>query len=87
VKNILCSPWEDVGQQWQLVWAGRLGASSPLVAAGSGANPAKPRAPARAVVFGETPRVVDLARAVAHQCGSKLNTAARVSVFVGQNSL
>jgi hypothetical protein len=86
VKNLLCSPWEDVGQQWRLVWAGRLGASSALVAAGSGAPPAKPRAPAWVVVFGETPRVVDLAWAVAHQCGGKLNTAARVSVFAGQNS-
>jgi hypothetical protein len=28
VENLLCSYWEDGGQQWRLVSAGRLGASS-----------------------------------------------------------
>jgi hypothetical protein len=65
---------------------GWLGASSASMAAGSGAPLAKPRAPAWAVVFGETPGVVDLAWAVAHRRGGELNTAARVSIFASQNS-
>jgi hypothetical protein len=56
------------------------------MAAGSWAPPAKPRAPAWALVFGDPSGAVDLARAVAHQCGGELNTAARVSIFAGQNS-
>jgi hypothetical protein len=39
----------------------RLGSSSELTAAGSGAPPAKLRAPAWASAFGETPGAVDLA--------------------------
>jgi hypothetical protein len=85
VKNLICSPWEDVGQQWRLVWSGRLDPSSASIAAGSGAAPAKPRAPAWAAAFGETPGVVDLAWAAAHRRGSELNTTARVSIFAGQN--
>jgi hypothetical protein len=54
---------------------------------GSGPPPAKPRAPTWASVFGDPSRTVDLARAVAHRCGGELNMAARVSIFVGQNSL
>jgi hypothetical protein len=52
------------------------------LAAGSGANPAKPRAPTWAAVFDETPGVVDLARAVAHRHDSEHHTAARVSILV-----
>jgi hypothetical protein len=78
VENLLCSPWEDGGQQWRLVWAGRLGASSASMAVGSGAPPAKPRALAWTAVFGETPGVVDLARAAAHWHDGELHTAARV---------
>jgi hypothetical protein len=52
----------------------------------SGAPPAKPGAPACVAVFSETPGVVNLARAVAHRRGGKLNTAATVSIFAGQNS-
>jgi hypothetical protein len=59
MKNQLWSPWEDVGKQWRLVWAGRVGASS----MGPGAPLAKLRAPAWAAIFGETPGAVDLARA------------------------
>jgi hypothetical protein len=65
VENLLCPPWEDDGQQWRLVWVGRLGASSASMAAGSGAPLDKPRAPAWAAVFGETPGMVDLAWAAA----------------------
>jgi hypothetical protein len=54
--------------------------------AGSGAPPAKLRAPAWVSVFDDPSRMVDLACAVAHRCGSDLNTMARVSFFVGQNS-
>jgi hypothetical protein len=43
--------------------ARRLGASSTSMAAGSGAPPAKPRAPAWASVFGDPFGMVDLARA------------------------
>jgi hypothetical protein len=57
------------------------------MAAGSRAPPTKPRAPAWASVFGDPSRTVDLARAAAHRCGGELNTAGRVSIFVGQNSL
>jgi hypothetical protein len=64
----------------------RLGASSTSMAVGSGAPPAKPRAPAWASVFGDPSETVDLARAVAHRCGGELNMAASVSIFVGQNS-
>jgi hypothetical protein len=56
------------------------------MAAGSRAPPAKPRAPALVSVFGDPSGMVDLARAAAHRCGGELNTAARVSIFVGQNS-
>jgi hypothetical protein len=56
------------------------------MATGSWAPPAKPRAPAWALVFGDPSGAVDLAWAVAHQCGGELNTAARVSIFAGQNS-
>jgi hypothetical protein len=66
------------------VW--QLGASTSSMAAGSGAPPAKLRAPAWASVFGDPSWTVDLARAAAHRCGSELNTAARVSIFAGQNS-
>jgi hypothetical protein len=45
---------------------------------------AKPWAPAWAAAFSETPGVVDLPWAVAHQLGDELNTAARVSIFAGQ---
>jgi hypothetical protein len=64
----------------------RLGASSASMAAGSGPPLAKPRAPAWASVFSDPSRTVDLARAAAHRCGGELNTVARVSIFVGQNS-
>jgi hypothetical protein len=56
------------------------------MAVGSGAPPAKPRAPAWASVFGDPFRTVDLARATGHRCGDELNTVARVSIFAGQNS-
>jgi hypothetical protein len=52
----------------------------------SRAPPAKLGAPAWVAVFSETPGVVNLARAVAHRRGGKLNTAATVSIFAGQNS-
>jgi hypothetical protein len=64
----------------------RLGASSAWMAVGSGAPPAKPRALVWASVFGDPSRMVDLARVVAHRRGGELNTAARVSIFAGQNS-
>jgi hypothetical protein len=54
--------------------------------AGSGAPPAKPRALVWASDFGDSSGMVDLARAVAHRRGGKLNTAARVLIFAGQNS-
>jgi hypothetical protein len=65
----------------------RLGASSVLMAACCGAPPAKPRALAWALVFGDPFRTVVLARAVAHQRDGELNTVARVSIFACQNSL
>jgi hypothetical protein len=68
------------------VRAGRLGASSTSMAAGSGAPPAKSRAPAWVSASGETPGVVDLARTAAHRCGSELHTMARVSTIADQNS-
>jgi hypothetical protein len=66
--------------------ARRLGATSASMAAGSGAPPAKPRAPAWVSFFGDRYGTVYLARAVAHWRGGELNTAARVSIFAGQNS-
>jgi hypothetical protein len=56
------------------------------MAVGSGAPPAKPRAPAWESVFGDPSRMINLARAAAHRCGSELNTVTRVSIFAGQNS-
>jgi hypothetical protein len=56
------------------------------MAAGSGAPPAIPRAPAWASVFDDPSEMVDLAWAAAHRCGDELNTVARVSIFAGQNS-
>jgi hypothetical protein len=54
--------------------------------AGSGAPPAKPRAPTWASTSGETPGVVDLAWAVAHQRDGELHTAAGVLTIADQNS-
>jgi hypothetical protein len=54
--------------------------------AGSGAPPAKLRAPAWASVFGDPSGMVNLAWAAAHWHGGEPNTAARVSIFAGQNS-
>jgi hypothetical protein len=56
------------------------------MAAGSGAPPAKSRAPAWASASGETPGVVDLEWTAAHRCGSELHTTARVSTIADQNS-
>jgi hypothetical protein len=64
----------------------RLSASSASMVVGSGAPPAKLRAPTWALVFGDPSGMVDLARAVAHRRSGELNTAARVSIFAGQNS-
>jgi hypothetical protein len=64
----------------------RLDASSVSMAVGSGAPPAKPRAPAWVSIFGDASRMVHLAQAVAHWRDGALNTAARVSFFAGQNS-
>jgi hypothetical protein len=75
-----------LGWRWRLATARRLGASSASMAVGSGAPSAKPRAPAWASVFGDPFEMIDLARAAAHWCGAELNTMARVSIFVGQNS-
>jgi hypothetical protein len=67
VGNLLYSPWVEVGQQWCLVWVRRLGASSASMVVGSGAAPARPRAPTWATVFGDPFGMVDLARAAAHR--------------------
>jgi hypothetical protein len=64
----------------------RLGASSVSMATGSRAPLTKPWAPAWASVFGDPSRTVDLARAAAHRRDGELNTAARISIFAGQNS-
>jgi hypothetical protein len=56
------------------------------MAVGSGAPSAKPRAQAWASIFGDPSETVDLARAAAHRRGGEVNTAARVSIFAGQNS-
>jgi hypothetical protein len=56
------------------------------MAVASRAPPAKLRAPVWASIFGDPSGMVDLARATAHWRGGELNTAARVSIFVGQNS-
>jgi hypothetical protein len=56
------------------------------MAAGSRAPSAKSREPTWALVFDDPSRMVDLARAAARRRGGELNTAARVSIFAGQNS-
>jgi hypothetical protein len=56
------------------------------MAAGSGAPPAKPRAPVWASVFGDASWIVVLAQAAVHRRGGELNMAARISIFAGQNS-
>jgi hypothetical protein len=61
VANLFCSPWDDSGQWWWLVLAGRFGPSSASMSVGSRAPPAKLKAPVWASVFGEAPEVVDLA--------------------------
>jgi hypothetical protein len=64
----------------------RLGASSVSMAVGSRPPPAKPRVPVWASVFSDPSGMVDLARVVANRRDGELNTAARVSIFAGQNS-
>jgi hypothetical protein len=81
------SPWDGSRWRWRLEKARRLGASSVSMVAGSGAPPAKLRVPAWASVFGDPSGTIDLAQAVAHRRGGELNTTARVSIFLGQNSL
>jgi hypothetical protein len=66
--------------------ARRLNASSASMATGSEAPPAKLRAPTWAPVFSDPFGMVDLSRAAAHRHDDELNTAARVSIFAGQNS-
>jgi hypothetical protein len=61
VANLFCSPWDDDGQRWRLVLVRRFGPSSVSMSAGSGAPPAKLKAPAWASIFGEAPGAVDLA--------------------------
>jgi hypothetical protein len=56
------------------------------MAAGSGAPPAKPRAPVWASVFGDASWMVVLAQAAVHRRDGELNMAARISIFAGQNS-
>jgi hypothetical protein len=56
------------------------------MAAGSGALPAKSRAPAWASVFDDPSGTVYLAWMAAHRRGCELNTTTRVSIFAGQNS-
>jgi hypothetical protein len=80
------SPWDGSGWWWRLPTARQLNASSASIEAGSGAPPAKPRAPAWASVLSDPFETVDLARVAAHRRGGELNTAARVSIFAGQNS-
>jgi hypothetical protein len=60
-----------------LGWCGRGGSGAPL---------AKLRAPAWAAVFSNPSRTVDLAQAAAHWHSGELNTVARFSIFVDQNS-
>jgi hypothetical protein len=50
------------------------------------AAPVKMMAPKGAVVFGDPSRMIDSARAVAHQCGSELHTTSRVLTIADQNS-
>jgi hypothetical protein len=86
MENLLCSPWEDDGQQWRLVWAGRLGTSSASMAAGSGAPLAKSRAPAWAAVFGDSSGTVNSTWAATHRGGGELHTIARVLTIADRNS-
>jgi hypothetical protein len=55
------------------------------MAAGSGARPAKLRAPAWVSAFGDPSTTVDSSRAVTHWCGGELHTAARVLTIADQN--
>jgi hypothetical protein len=66
--------------------ARQLDTSSASMAVGFGAPPAKPRALTWASVFSDPSGIVNLAWAAAHWCSGELNTVARVSIFVGQNS-
>jgi hypothetical protein len=45
LENILCSPWEDGGQQWRRLRARRLGSSSTSMSVASGAPPATRSSP------------------------------------------
>jgi hypothetical protein len=40
LENLICSPWEDGGQQWQRLRVRRLGSSSTSMSVASGAPPA-----------------------------------------------
>jgi hypothetical protein len=55
------------------------------MAAGSGAPPAKLRAPAWVSAFDDPSMTVDSSRAATHRCGGELHTAARVSTIADQN--
>jgi hypothetical protein len=50
------------------------------------APPMKMKAPKGAAVFGDPSRMIDLARAVAHQCNGELHMTSRVLTIADQNS-
>jgi hypothetical protein len=60
VANLVCSPWDDDGQQWWLVLVGQFDPSSVLMSAVFGTPPAKLKAKAWASVFSDAPGAVDL---------------------------
>jgi hypothetical protein len=59
--NLVCSPWDDGGQQWWLVLVGQFGPSSALMSVVFEAPPAKLKAPMWVSIFGEALGAVDLA--------------------------
>jgi hypothetical protein len=61
MANLFCSPWDDGGQQWQLVLVRGFDPSLASMSAVSEPPLAKMKAPTWVLVFGEAPGAVNLA--------------------------
>jgi hypothetical protein len=67
LEKLLCSPWEDDGQQWRWLRARRLSSSSTSMSAASGAPPARRSSPTASLWAPLAPWPLNCLREVANQ--------------------